>query len=552
LNALRASASVGATPQPARAGLSIRTRALLVSLVLLAIPFVGYGYVREIERVLQAAQEQTVIATARAVATALHDRPKLLERRIDAEASAAVYPRGTTVAATQEIELIIRGLRRSGSRIWVIDQDRRLLLLEGSLRPDPRPAVEPDLWDRIQNAVLGPLFALLLERPREDFEDALPEDVLSGGRAVDNALTGVPATRWRETADKRAVILAAAHPIWNGTEVIGAVVVEESTNRVLSLRNRAFEQLLTTTVAVFVLGALVLFLFATRLSRRLSRLRDEAEHAIDARGRVHRAFRAERDRDEIGDLSRSFGTVLDRLAEYNDYLERMADRLSHELRTPIAVVSSSLDNLRTAPGGAGSQVYIQRAEEGVRRLNAILTRMSEARRLAETLKGTERERFDLARIVSGCVAGYAATFPHDRFDLRLPQHPVELDGAPDLIAQLLDKLVDNAREFSAPGEPIEIVVDVEWDWARIAVSNVGPPLPDAMAGQIFESMVSVRPAAAPAPERPRTEPHLGLGLFIVRLIAEFHGGRAAARNRPDGRGVTVEVAFPLAGGRAGV
>jgi signal transduction histidine kinase len=65
-----------------------------------------------------------------------------------------------------------------------------------------------------------------------------------------------------------------------------------------------------------------------------------------------------------------------------------------------------------------------------------------------------------------------------------------------------------------------------------------------MASQLFESMVSVRPAAAE--ERPRSEPHLGLGLFIVRLIAEYHGGRAAARNRPDGRGVTVEVAFPLA------
>jgi dedicated sortase system histidine kinase len=536
---------LSAAPAAARAGLSIRTRALLVSLVLLAIPFVGYGYVREMERVLQAAQEQAVIATARAVATALHDRPRLLDRR--AEADGAVYSRGTTVAATHEIELIIRGLRRSGSRIWVIDQDRRLLVLEGSLRQDAKPPAESGLWARLQNAVLAPLFALLLERPREDFDDALPEDVLSGGRAVDNALTGVPATRWRETADKRAVVLAAAHPIWNGTEVIGAVVVEETTNRVLSLRNRAFEQLLTTTVAVFVLGALVLFLFATRLSRRLTRLRDEAEHAIDARGRVHRAFRAERDRDEIGDLSRSFATVLDRLAEYNDYLERMADRLSHELRTPIAVVSSSLDNLRTAPAPAGAQVYIQRAEEGVRRLNAILTRMSEARRLGEALKGTERERFDLARVVSGCAAGYVAAFPQQRFDLRLPKHPVELDGAPDLIAELLDKLVDNARDFSAPGAPIEIVVDVEWDWARLAVSNIGPLLPDAMAGQIFESMVSVRPANAAAGERPRTEPHLGLGLFIVRLIAEFHGGRASARNRPDGRGVTVEVAIPLPG-----
>jgi dedicated sortase system histidine kinase len=534
------------TPARARAGLSIRTRALLVSLVLLAIPFVGYGYVREMERVLQAAQEQAVIATARAVATALHDRPRLLDRRADAIAGDAGYPRGTTVAATQEIELIIRGLRRSGSRIWVIDQDRRLLVLEGSLRQDARPATEPDLWDRIQGAVLGPLFALLLERPREDFEDALPEDVLSGGRAVDNALTGVPGTRWRETADKRAVILAAAHPIWNGPEVIGAVVVEETTNRVLSLRNRAFEQLLTTTLGVFVLGALVLFLFATRISRRLTRLRDEAEHAIDARGRVHRAFRAERDRDEIGDLSRSFATVLDRLADYNDYLERMADRLSHELRTPIAVVSSSLDNLRTGPAAAGSHVYIQRAEEGVRRLNAILTRMSEARRLAETLKGTERERFDLGRVVSGCVAGYVAAFPQHRFELRLPRDPVELEGAPDLLAQLLDKLVDNARDFCAPGEPIEIAVGVDWDWARLAVSNVGPALPDAMAGQIFDSMVSVRPAGAGA-ERPRGEPHLGLGLFIVRLIAEFHGGRAIARNRPDGRGVVVEAYMPLAG-----
>jgi dedicated sortase system histidine kinase len=539
--------SAGRAPaRPARAGLSIRARALLASLVLLAIPFVGYGYVREIERVLQAAQEQAVIATARAVATALHDRPRLLERRVDAETSGAAYPRGTTVAATQEIELIIRGLRRAGSRIWVIDQDRRLLVFEGSLRPDPRPAAAPDLWDRIRDAVLGPLFALLLERPREDFDDALPEEVLSGGRAVDNALTGVPATRWRETADKRAVILAAAHPIWNGPEVIGAVVVEESTNRVLSLRNRAFEQLLTTTLAVFVLGALVLFLFASRLARRLVRLRDEAEQAIDARGRVHRAFRAERDRDEIGDLSRSFATVLDRLAEYNDYLERMADRLSHELRTPIAVVSSSLDNLRSAPGGADAQVYVQRAEEGVRRLNAILTRMSEARRLAESLKGTERERFDLVRVVSGCVAGYRTAFPQQRFDLRLPAGAVELVGAPDLVAQLLDKLADNAREFSAPGEAIEVALDVEWDWARLSVSNVGPGLPDAMAGQLFESMVSVRPAAEQPGERPRSAPHLGLGLFIVRLIAEFHGGRAAARNRPDGRGVTVEVAFPLA------
>ena len=144
-------------------------------------------------------------------------------------------------------------------------------------------------------------------------------------------------------------------------------------------------------------------------------------------------------------------------------------------------------------------------------------------------------------MVSGCVAGYRSAFPQHRFDLVLPAGPVELVGAPDLVAQLLDKLADNAREFSAPGTPIGIEVTVEWDWARLSVSNFGPPLPDAMASQLFESMVSVRPVAAGEP--PRSEPHLGLGLFIVRLIAEYHGGRAAghavrrsatSRDRLDG------------------
>src|SRR5690606_26332313 len=114
------------------------------------------------------------------------------------------------------------------------------------------------------------------------------------------------------------------HPIWSGDEVVGAVVVEETTNAVLSLRNRAIEQLIAVTLAVFLLGAGTLFAFASSLSRRLRRLRDETEQAIDAQGRVQRLLPAARDADEIGDLSRSFAAMLDRLSDYTVYLERMA------------------------------------------------------------------------------------------------------------------------------------------------------------------------------------------------------------------------------------
>ena len=533
------------TPEARRARLSIRTKVVLVSLVLAAIPFVGYGYVREMENVLRAAQEQRVIATARAVATALHDRPRLLEFSAEDDGTRR---RPAARAATQEIELILSGLRRASSRIFVIDQQRRLLAIAGSLRQEAPAAPEPGgAWNWVQRYVLHPLWAQLLERPPEDFDDVIPEDLLSGGKEVDAALSGVPASRWRPTPDGRAVVLGAGHPIWSGTEVIGAVIVEETTNSVLTLRNRVFEQLLTVTLAVFVLGACTLFFFASWLSRRLRRLRDDAEQAIDPRGRVRHAFRRSRDGDEIGDLSRSFATVVDRLADYNTYLERMADRLSHELRTPIAVVSSSLDNLRTSAIPQGAQVYIARAEDGVRRLNAILTRMSEATRLEQTLRATERERFDLGRVVSGCVAGYTAAFPQHRFELRLPERRLELDGAPDLVAQLLDKLADNAMEFSAAGQPIEVALDAEGATARLSVSNVGPLLPAAMADRLFESMVSVRPLAEKpdGPAKAKGAPHLGLGLFIVRLIAEFHGGTARARDRDDGQGVVIEVNLPL-------
>src|SRR5207248_1449980 len=103
---------------------------------------------------------------------------------------------------------------------------------------------------------------------------------------------------------------------------------------------------------------------------------DGAEAAIESQGRLRKPIHGSAAGDEIGDLSRSFSTVLERLAQYNTYLENMAGRLSHELRTPIAVVRSSLENLKLArPEEAG--VYLARANDGLRRLDTILTRMSE-------------------------------------------------------------------------------------------------------------------------------------------------------------------------------
>jgi signal transduction histidine kinase len=108
------------------------------------------------------------------------------------------------------------------------------------------------------------------------------------------------------------------------------------------------------------------------------------------------------------------------------------------------------------------------------------------------------------------------------------------------VAQALDKLVENAVDFGKPDQPIGVAITLDARYARLVVMNAGPLLPEGVGGGgLFDSLVSHRPAEG------RREAHLGLGLYIVRLVAEAHGGRVRATNLPDKSGVRFEVELLL-------
>jgi len=522
---------------------TLRAKLALVALVLLVLPWAGYRYVREMERFLLAAQEQALAATARAVATALHDRPQLLayrppdeselrrqaERELQRLTGAPRTP-DEAGAPDSEIAAILKGLQRASSRIWVVSRDYRVLALAGSLKRS-----EPETTGFVQ-WVLG----LLVGAPGEEFDEAIADETFAASREIAAALQGASGTRSRHSLDGVTLIVSAAHPIWVGDAVHGAVVVEETTGRIASLRNQALERLLILTLAAFALVAAVLLWFASRISNRIRRLSEEAEAAIDAKGRVTRLLTASDAQDEIGDLSRGFTTVLSRLARYNNYLEGMAGRLSHELRTPIAVVRSSLENLRAAQSADESAKYLARAEEGLTRLATILARMSEASRLEQGLAAASREIFDATPVVQGCVEGYRLAYAPRPFELALPKDKAPIQGAPDLLAQMLDKLVENAVDFGVPGTAVRVALSRESDRVSLRVENEGRALPETLRGSSFDSMQSLRGAPSTG------VPHLGLGLYIARLIAEFHGGALRADNLPSGNGAAFEATLKLA------
>jgi signal transduction histidine kinase len=102
-------------------------------------------------------------------------------------------------------------------------------------------------------------------------------------------------------------------------------------------------------------------------------------------------------------------------------------------------------------------------------------------------------------VITGCVEGYKLAYPESNFELDTPNYTIHVDGVPEYIAQLLDKLVANAVEFSYPDQPITVYCRALRDHAVIKVSNAGPFLPEEMKDRLFDSMISGAPAGKTAP-----------------------------------------------------
>ncbi|MEA3291986.1 MAG: ATP-binding protein [Pseudomonadota bacterium] len=442
---------------------------------------------------------------------------------------------GRVLLHSPELEKILHGLDRPGSRIWVLDRKQQVRAVVGALSLSDRGEERGWLQQRLDT---------LLKRPVKQFQDLPSEAPNRPDQIFTEVLKGAPQTGTRPSVDAKAEIVMAGYPLRSGDEILGAVVVEQSSNVILAQQHRLLRRVTTATLLVFAFVAATLFIFAWRLTVRIRRLHSTTEKAISPEGKLReeeipsRVYPA----DELGDLGRSITSMLKRLAGYTRYLEGMPDTLAHELKNPLNVVSSSLQNLQMEQPEVADNRYLQRAQNGVNRLRGILNNLTEAANLEEAMWGEEKERLDLAELINGYLEGLLVSQPEYRFGLRVENSPLLVDGAPDHLAQMLDKLLDNAVEFSGPGTKIDLVLRRNGDRAEISVLNEGPELPPDMREKLFDPMVSVGKKHA-------QQSHLGLGLFVVRLIADFHQGEAWAENRTDLQGVKVTVSLPLASGR---
>ncbi|MCB1560517.1 MAG: histidine kinase [Xanthomonadales bacterium] len=380
------------------------------------------------------------------------------------------------------------------------------------------------------------LYDLLVGETPEAPVVAMPDRLLNdevarvaGGDAMASATHAEPGLQLR---------LSAVVPLRAGAETVALLSVERRSEAAY-LAQRALSGLLGLTLLAMLAVGGVLLAYASWLALRLRRLGRAVDAAMIGDGQRRTRFVESGARDEVGDLSRRFARLLDEVDGYTDYLRSLAGKLSHELHTPLAVVRTSLENLEAQSLPAEAEPYVGRARDGATRLAAIVRAMSEATRVERAIAGADAEDFELRELVNGCADGYRPLLGARKLELLLPSQPLPFTGAPELLAQALDKLVDNARDFCPAEGWIAIALGPaeRGDGIEIAVANQGTTLNPEISQRLFDSLVSHRDRAPCGGDAP----HLGLGLYIVRLVAELHRGEVIARDLPNRDGVEFRL-----------
>jgi len=217
----------------------------------------------------------------------------------------------------------------------------------------------------------------------------------------------------------------------------------------------------------------------------------------------------------------------------------MPRTLRHEINNPLNTLSTSLHNLEYEESPDARGKYLEAAKRGVNRIGMIVQNLADAASLEDALEAEELEIIDLHQLVQNYLQNCHSIHPDREFRYQGIDRGIKAEVSDFRIEQLLDKLVDNAVDFSESGSIITVGINADANFLSLFVTNQGPTIADDQVENIFDSMVSIREGNSD------NRLHFGMGLYVVRIIAEHHGGSVKASNLLDGKGVSIQVSLPI-------
>ncbi|HMQ19381.1 MAG TPA: ATP-binding protein [Sphingopyxis sp.] len=476
-------------------------------------------------------------------------RSRLVDTRIDAmEEQLALFDSALEAARPEERQrLIDEFTAATESRLRFYGADGARISDSFETGPPTYTLRDPDLqpWQRDAARAMDRGIDWIVGAPSyPDFEEPLIDRGPSWPEVAETMRTGEGATRFRY-APERTPLLSATRVVDLDTPQIVLMTLNA---RDITRTVRAERFRLGVVLALVLTASVLLSLFLARtIVRPLRKLARAAVRVRLGRAREVVVPRLPSRRDEIGTLARALSDMTQALRERIDAGEHFAADVTHELKNPIASVRSAIEGLGRVRTDEHRAQLLAIAEEDVRRLDRLVTDISDASRIDAQLSRASFEPVDVGLMIESMLASRAARAetagpPQPRIAYARPRRGTALVmGDGHRLERVIDNLIDNAISFSPPGGLVCVRATRLGSDVHIGVDDDGPGIEPAQREAIFRRFHSERP------EGEAFGKHSGLGLAIARTIVEGHGGHIAARDRDDGKpGASLLVTLPAA------
>ena len=414
------------------------------------------------------------------------------------------------------------------TRARIYDPNGGLLLdsrtLENVVRFDLPPLVAtPNIAERAMIAVRTWLNRGDLPLYRELGDSGLGYD------EVANSLKGRKRSMVRVNA-RGEVIVSVAVPVLRSRTIHGALMLStqgDDIDQMVTAERLAILKVGGVATAVMIVLSLLL---ASTIAGPVRRLADSAE-------RVRRRIKTRVEipdftlrRDEIGHLSGALRDMTDALYNRIEAIEMFAADVSHELKNPLTSLRSAVETMPLARNETSRARLLEVIEHDVKRLDRLISDISDASRLDAELQRQDMAPVDMRRLLTTLTSVANETrLGHDvavetRFDGRGATDTFSVPGHDSRLGQVISNLLSNAQSFSTPGGKVRVSCRRARSEIEIVVDDDGPGIGEDALERIFERFYTDRPHQG-------FGQNSGLGLSISKQIIEAHNGRIWAENR---------------------
>ncbi len=531
-----------------QASSSLTRRIVVLNLAGLVVLLVGFLYLNQFRQGLIEARVQSLLTQGEIIAgaiaasatvepdTIMIDPDRLLQMQAGETSRLGdefLSPLEFSINPERVAPLLRRLVTPTRNRARIYDRegslllDSRALYARGDIQRFDLPPVQPpqpSATERAWNAVLG----LFRRTDRLPYEEIGP----ANGRAlpeVQQALAGTRGTVVRRN-ERGETIVSVAIPVQRFRLVRGVLLLSTQggdIDKIISSERFALLQ-------IFLVAALAMVLLSTLMA---SAIAGPVRRLAEAAERVRRGIKSRQEipdftdrSDEIGHLSGALRDMTRALYNRIDAIESFAADVAHELKNPLTSLRSAVETLPLARNDASRTRLLSIIQHDVKRLDRLISDISDASRLDAELARAEAEPVDLARLLEAVVSVANERRrdgdPHISLTMtgNRQEQGFRVLGHDSRLGQVFSNLLDNARSFSPPDGSVRVKLRRVRHEIEVTVEDDGPGIPPHALERIFERFYTDRPEQG-------FGQNSGLGLSISRQIVEAHGGTIAAQNR---------------------